>query len=302
MAKRKRFPTLALVIIAFVLLGIFAVLAYFSMEIFAPKIGVITIDSTITTHKSEGLFGKTLSSKDVVDLIKQAEDDPSIKVIFLDINSPGGSVVASKAIAYAVRNCSKPVVAYIEDIGTSGAYYVASASDLVIADEDSLTGSIGVIMELENYAGLLEKLGINVTTLKKGEYKDIANPTRPGGITPGEREILNQILDLAYQHFKRDLLTFRGDRLKAPIDEIADGRVMTGYQAWKLGLVDELGTRQYALKKAWELAGESGEPQVMELKKEEFSLMDILAEAGYSFTRGALAALDSQDLKISASF
>ncbi len=241
------------------------------------SIGVISIDKPISTEASDGLFSRTVGADQIISELHKAEKDPTISVIFLDINSPGGSVVASKAIAYAVRNCSKPVVAYINDIGTSGAYYVASAADLVIADEDSLTGSIGVIMELQNYAGLFKKLGINTTVIKEGKFKDIGNPARQ--LTPEEKRILENITALAYEHFKRDLLAFRGDKLKASINEIADGRPLTGYQAWKLGLVDELGTRQFALEQAWKLAGGKGEPRVKQLGGHS-SLLDLLSALG----------------------
>ncbi len=265
-----------------------------------PRIGVIEINGEITTESSDNLFSHTIGSKEIINEIKEAEDDPSVKVIFLDIDSPGGSVVASKQIAYAVKNCQKPVVAYINDIGASGAYYVASAADLVIADRDSLTGSIGVIMELDNYASLLKKLGINITTLKEGKFKDIANPYRPGNLTEGEKKILNSILDQAYDDFKHDLLEFRGDKLNASVDQIADGRPMTGYQAWKLGLVDKLGTRQFALDQAWKLAGQKGEPNVKVIKKEKFSLSDLLSRAGYSFALGLVNGLRSANIKIQA--
>ncbi len=260
------------------LIGIVVLLAlvsFYALSLPVYSIGVITIDRSISTSSSDGLFSNAVGSNEIIKEIKEAEKDPTIKVIFLDINSPGGSVVASKAIAYTVKNCSKPVVAYINDIGTSGAYYIASAADLVIADEDSLTGSIGVVMELNNYAGLFKKLGINVTVIKEGKFKDIGNPSR--GMTPEERQILENITQLAYQHFKRDILLFRGDKLRAPIDSFADGRPLTGYQAWKLGLVDELGTRQFALKEAWRLAGQKGEPKIKELGPEKSFIEELLS-------------------------
>ncbi len=298
---RTRKNSIPWIILGLVILGILAVLGVILALVitpFSPTIGIIEIHGEITSESSNNIFSHTVGSRDIVDEIKEAEDDPSIKVIFLDINSPGGSVVASKEIAYAVENCTKPVVAYIGDIGASGAYYVASASDLVIADEDSLTGSIGVIMELENYAGLLKKLGINITTLKEGKYKDIGSPTRP--LTLEERKILENITNLAYQHFKRDLLAFRGDKLKASIDQIADGRPLTGYQAWRLGLVDELGTREFALKEAWKLAGQKGEPRTKIIKKEKFSLSSLLEELGHSFAIGMKSALEETSIKIQA--
>ncbi len=259
--------------LVFIILG--AIVLYSSLSrITSPEIGIIDIYKPISTVPSDTLFSKTISSERIIRELKEAENNPNIKVIFLDIDSPGGSVVASKAVAYAVHNSTKPVVAYINDIGTSGAYYIASAANLVIADEDSLTGSIGVIMELDNYAGLMRKLGVNVTVIKEGQFKDIGNPARK--MTPQEKQILQNITYLAYQHFKRDILKFRGNKLKAPIDSFADGRPLSGYQAWKLGLVDELGTRQFALEQAWKLANQTGEPRTVNLSEQKVSLLDLL--------------------------
>jgi len=266
------------------LIAILAVLALFFIIAFigvfvwvaselSPKIGVIYIRGAIAVDDSGGFLYSAHSSRDIVDLIKKADDDPSVKAILLDINSPGGSVVGSKEIAYAVRNCKKPVVAYISEIGASGAYYIASAADLVISDEDSLTGSIGTVMVLENYYDLLQKLGINITVMKKGKFKDMGSSFKQN-ITEEERKMFQKILDEAYQHFIRDLREFRGDKVNL---SVADGRILTGTQAKRYGLVDELGTREYALERAWELANQTGEPEVKEFKKEKFFLDELLA-------------------------
>ncbi len=259
----------------FILAGI-VVLALVSEEL-TPKVGVIYIRGEIAVDDSSGFLSTTHSSREIVKLIKEADNDPSVKVILLDINSPGGSVVGSKEIAYAVRDCKKPVVAYISELGASGAYYIAAASDLVVADEDSLTGSIGTVMILENYHELLKNLGINFTVLKKGKYKDMANPFE-ANLTSEEKEMLQSILDDAYSHFIRDLKEFRGGKIDL---SVADGRIMTGEQARQHGLVDELGTREYAIKRAWELANQTGKPETKDFRVEKPFLEELLSSLSF---------------------
>ena len=116
---------------------------------------------------------------DVVDAIDRADKDVTVSAILLEINSPGGSVVATRQIVEKIRETKKPVVAWISDIGTSGAYYVASACDLVIADEHSITGSIGAVSIVWNFSEMLEKLGIKVDVLKEGKYKGCLLYTSP---------------------------------------------------------------------------------------------------------------------------
>src|SRR3989344_1799252 len=148
----------------------------FSKTDFREKIAVIPIQGAIVGQSSVGFTtASSVQSSTIVQFIKEAQADDSVKGILLEINSPGGTVVASKEIVQAVKNSEKPVVAYIREIGTSGAYWVASASDHIVADELSLTGSIGVISTFLEFSRLIEDYGVTYEGLKTGKYKDVGS-------------------------------------------------------------------------------------------------------------------------------
>jgi len=247
------------------------------------EIAVIPITGEISSASNS--FSTALSSSEIADKIEGAEDDPRIGAILLDIDSGGGAVVATKNIVAKIRSAKKPTVAYINDIGASGAYYVASATSYIIADEDSLTGSIGVLSIIENYQGLLEKIGVDVNVLRAGENKAMANPFEE--ITEEQKQMLQSILDESFSHFKRDIMEYRSGKLDYRLfSEISDGRILSGTQALKIGLIDKTGTRQDAIDKAAELAGISGKPVLRAYSKKDFSFSDLFANAGYSFGFG----------------
>ncbi|MBU2477192.1 S49 family peptidase, partial [Candidatus Micrarchaeota archaeon] len=190
-----------------IFLVFFAVIISLAFSSFIPlegEIAVIPIKGEIVS--SSDSFSYSMTSNEIASKIKEADEDPLIKAIFLDIDSGGGSVVATKEIVYAVREAKKPVVSYIGEVGASGAYYVAAASDLIIADEDSLTGSIGVISMTANLEGLMEKLGIKMQVLKEGEFKDMGSPFKE--LTPEEEQLLNEIILQASANFKNNILEF----------------------------------------------------------------------------------------------
>ncbi len=243
------------------------------------KLAVIPIKGEIG---STDALRDAVSAEHVVEDLEEAENDSSIQGIFLDIDSPGGSVVPTKQIVYKIREIEKPIVAYVGETGASGAYYIAAASDYIMADEDSLTGSIGVISLVPNLEGLLEKIGAKMQVFKEGENKAFASPFTE--MTEEQRAIMQGLLSDIYGKFKSDVLSFRKGKVKVRLfNELADGRVLSGRQALDAGLIDATGTRKEALKKAAELAGIEGEPELVKYGKKELSLVDFFMEAGSAF-------------------
>jgi len=207
------------------------------------NIALIPIKGTITADDgSQGtLFSSGGSSSSViVDFIQRANEDDNIKGIILEINSPGGTVVASKEIADAVKNSNKPVVAWIREVGASGAYWVASASDIIVADPLSITGSIGVIGSYLEFSGLMEDYGVGYEDLKAGEYKDAGTPFKK--LTNDEKDLLQSKLDTVHEYFIDEVAANRRLGVK-DVRQVANGMFYLGGEAKQLGLVDVLGGR-----------------------------------------------------------
>lgn len=232
-----------------------------------------------------------LSADEIVARLDEAENDQETGAIVLDIDSGGGSVVASKQIVKKIRKMKKPVVAWISEIGASGAYYAAAAGSYVMADEDSITGSIGAVMFVPNVQRLLGNIGIDVNVVKAGAMKDIASPFK--GMTEEERILLERLVQDSFQRFKGDIIKFRGDKLDTrKFNAIADGRILSGEQAKEIGLVDGFGTKEDAIKKASAMAGIQGEPRIKEYSK-DFSLFELLSESGRSFGEGLRQSMEA---------
>lgn len=263
------------------------------------KVAVIKIYGSISMSADTGIFEDSRATPDKLkEALAQAERDSSVKAILLEINSPGGSVVASDEIARAIKETSKkkPVVAWMGEIATSGAYYVATAADYVIADNATITGSIGVISIFPEYSKLLEKLGINVTIVKGGEYKDFSMGYRP--MTDEEREMLETLVLEIYDQFLSEVAANR-NLSESYVRSVAEGRIYTGKTAKKLMLVDDIGGKEYAIKKAAELGGIEGTPKVVTYGKrgifEEF-LGKASAGFGYGFAKGLIQARETLKL------
>lgn len=250
---------------------------------FANKVAVIPIKGEITNSGSG--FIDYLTAEEIVERMEKAGNDPTIGAILFDIDCPGGSVVATKQIVYKIREIDKPTISYIGEMGTSGAYYVAAATDYIVADADSITGSIGVISIVPNIEELLEKVGIKVKVLKEGKLKSMADPFNE--MTAEEEGLLQKILQDAFGGFKSDVLLFRKDKIdEETFNRVADGRILSGRQALEANLIDETGTKEKAISKAAELAGIEGKPSLKYYPKRRLSLLDLLTSAGYSFASG----------------
>jgi protease-4 len=218
--------------------------------------------------------GPIMDSKDAVDELKDYMDDSSIKAIILRLDSPGGAVAPSQEIYSEVKKAAakKKVVVSMGSIAASGGYYIASAASRIIANPGTLTGSIGVIMEIPNLEGLMSKIGIKTEVIKSGKNKDIGSMFR--SMKPEERQLLQAVMDDVHEQFIRAVAAGRHMKIE-DVRKIADGRVFTGEQAVKVGLVDQLGTLEDATTVAADLAGIQGEPEVV-TKKDTLSFFDIL--------------------------
>ncbi len=218
--------------------------------------------------------GPIFQSKKTVDEIKDYAKNRAIKAIVLRVDSPGGGVVASQEIYEAVKKAAakKPVVASMGAAAASGGYYIAAPASRIIANPGTITGSIGVIMEIPNIKGLMDKIGVKSEVIKSGKYKDLASAFRDIGNE--EREILQGLMDDVHEQFIQAVS--EGRRIAIDdVKKIADGRAFSGRQALKVGLVDELGDLDYAIKTAAKMAGIKGEPEVV-TKKEISPFLDIL--------------------------
>jgi protease IV len=217
-------------------------------------IAIVPVKGTILAESSNDVFGRSgMGSEAIIGNLKRAEKNKGIKAIVLEINSPGGTVVASREVAGYVRKVSenKPVVAWIREVGASGAYWVASGADFIIADELSITGSVGVISSYLEFSGLMEKYGVGYERLVAGELKDVGSPYRD--LNERERRLMEGKLEKIQEVFVKEVAGNR-DLKAGQVEEIKSGFFYLGSEAKELGLVDELGGRELAVAKAEELA------------------------------------------------
>ena len=221
------------------------------------RVAIIDVEGMILNARSSGLFG---SGENPMALFRErfdaAADDQHVKAVVLRINSPGGAVTASDIMYQEVvkfrRDTGKPVIACMMDVAASGAFYIAMGCDKVYAHPTTVTGSIGVIMSLYNASGLFAKIGVTSEPIKSGPNKDIGNPARP--MTEAERAILQGMVNSFYDQFVQ--VVARGRNLPdEQVRALADGRVYTGLEAKKAGLVDEIGYLEDALQDALCMAG-----------------------------------------------
>jgi len=273
--------------VTFGVLGLFVIIIAFMMAYMigdfkgldlsgaGGEVAIVPIQGDITLGGcgSSLLFATSCAEVDTFKSeLKAADDDPAVKAIVLDIYSGGGDVVASREMMRAVKNTEKPVVAWIGEIGASGAYYVASSADKVVAHDDSMTGSIGVIMPVTQYYKLMDNIGVNVTVIKAGDSKDIASPYRP--MREDEKEELQSMIDKVYDSFVVDVARNRNLSVDY-VRNISRGKIYLGSEAKDLGLVDELGGLDDAVKLAGKLGGISGEPTVKRQER-KVGLLDLL--------------------------
>jgi protease-4 len=233
---------------------------------FGNKIGVVEVRGVIT------------ESSGIIEEIHQYQEDEGVKAIILRIDSPGGGVGPSQEVHREIlrfkSQTRKKVVTSMGSVAASGGYYIACASDRIVANPGTITGSIGVLMEFTNIEELFKKIGIKGVVLKSGEHKDIGSPFRE--MTPDEKKIVQDVIDNVHQQFIEAVVKGRKmDREK--VVQIADGRILTGEQAKQLGLVDEMGNLQDAIDMTAKMVGIVGKPNVLYPKK-KFSLWNLLLQ------------------------
>lgn len=221
------------------------------------------------------LTGTIISSREIVSTLQTLAENKSVKAILLRVDSPGGGVAASQEIfeeVESIRDSVKPIVVSMGSLAASGGYYVSCGATRIVANPGTITGSIGVIAMFPNYAKLMEKLGLQMDVIKSGKYKDSGSPFRQ--MTEQDKKYFQGVVEDSYDQFLNAVAKER----KLPIDNLkkfADGRVFTGAQALKLGLVDTLGSFEDAIKIAAKLGGIKGEPVVVEAKKPR-TLADLI--------------------------
>lgn len=218
--------------------------------------------------------GPIVDSKETIDEIKGYLKNSSVKAIVLRVDSPGGAVAPSQEIYEEVKKASKhkKVITSMGTVAASGGYYISAPATKIFANPGTLTGSIGVIMEIPNIEGLMDKIGVKTEVIKSGKHKDMASIFRK--MKEEDRKILQGVIEDVHEQFIKAVA--EGRRL--PIEEvrkIADGRVFTGKQAKEIGLIDELGNLEDAIKEAARLSGIKGEPEVI-TKKDRFTFFDAL--------------------------
>jgi len=220
--------------------------------------------------------GVILDAQETLGELKKFSENPTVKAIVLRIDSPGGGVVPSQEIYDAVRRVrtksNKAVIASMGSVAASGGYYIAAATDRIVANPGTLTGSIGVIMEMANVEGLLQKIGVEGVVVKSGKYKDVGSPLRK--MSDEERGLLQAVMDDVHKQFIEAVA--EGRSLEVPeVQALADGRIFTGRQAKAAKLVDELGNLDDAIQLAADVVGIEGEPKVIEQRR-RFSIRELL--------------------------
>jgi protease-4 len=236
-----------------------------SFRSFGDKIAVVDLEGVI------------LSPKDLVEQLRKYGDDSSIKAIIIRVNSPGGGAAASEEIyreVLRIRDVKKKrIVASIETVGASGAYYVSSATNKIFADDASIVGSIGVIAEWYNYEELMKWAKLKAIVLKAGEFKDTGSPIRE--MTPAERAYMQGLIDDMHSQFIDSVA--KGRRMKVEeIKPLADGKVWTGEQAMPLKLIDQIGDFRAAVEDTAKSVGIRGEPTIVRPEKDRKSVLDLL--------------------------
>ena len=259
------------------------------------KIAVITVDGIITDHTPDQ------AGNDMVDVIQaqldRAKDDKRVKAVILKVDSPGGEVMASdeinKEITKFQTESKKPVVCSMGSLAASGGYYVSVPCRWIVANELTLTGSIGVIMHGYNYRELMDKVGIAPMTYKSGLYKDMLSPDRStNDIPPGEHAMVQALIDETYAKFKSVVRDGRqqahakngsdGKALQDDWESLADGRVLSGQQALDHGFVDQLGDFNDAVKQTKHLSGIGNEDANLIEYRERYDISDFLSMFGQS--------------------
>jgi protease-4 len=268
-----------------ILIGLLALGIGFTTLIFTVLVSPREKIETVTVGSGDkiavvDLFGVINSSEDVVRQLKKYRRGSGIRAIVLHIDSPGGGVVPSQEMYEEVRKTrdgGKPIVVAMGSLAASGGYYVACGASRLVANKGSLTGSIGVISEFLQLKGALDKLGIGLKTIKAGKLKDAGSPTRK--MTDADVRYFQSLMNDVHRQFM-DVVGRERKLSPQKVRSLADGRVFTGEQAVRLGLVDTIGTFEDAIHIAAAMAGITGEPAIVKERKREAWYESLFGNAG----------------------
>ena len=268
--KRKR-TLVGLGVIVCLMVFFFAVLFFIGRYIGRPGSARFAFGDKIAIVEVKGVIAQ---SSGIIEELHQYEGDEGVKAIILRIDSPGGGVGPSQEIHREILKVKskKKVITSMGSVAASGGYYIACASDLIVANPGTITGSIGVLMEFTNIEELFKKIGIKGVVLKSGEHKDIGSPFRE--MTPEEKKIVQDVIDNVHHQFIQAVVEGRKmDRAK--VMQVADGRILTGEQAKQIGLVDQIGNLQDAIDIVAKMVDIEGKPNIL-YPKRRFSLWELL--------------------------
>ena len=244
----------------------------------AGRDGGMGIGGRIALLKVNGVI---TDDAELLEQIRAFRDDPTVKGYVVQINSPGGVVGPSQSIYEELRRLrdeeEQPVVAAIGGVGASGGYYVALAADTIYALPGSITGSIGVIMEMPDASELMGKVGVRMNVIESAEHKDVGSPFRP--ITAGDRQILGELVSDVYSQFV-DVVARERKLDPAVVRQVADGRILSGRQAQQRGLIDRLGNVNDAMSAAGRMAGLGDDPRVVRPPEDDVTVLDLLLGRG----------------------
>lgn len=256
-------------LVLLVIVGVVFFLFTYLITSFTGESDVISLRDKVGVVMVKGVIN---DSKNIVDQLDKYDRDDGIKAVVIRIDSPGGAVVPAQEIYDKVLELkkSKKVVVSMSSVAASGGYYIACASDKIVANPGTITGSIGVIIQFPQMKELLEKIGLKSTVVKRGKYKDTGSPTRE--MTSDEKVLVQKVVDDIYDQFV-DVVSLNRNIPKKRIMEIADGRIFSGRQALNLGLIDYLGNMEYTIDLAARLSGIEGEPEVVYPKEKRKGLL-----------------------------
>lgn len=259
----------------------------------ANTVGVVSVVGVIRDGGQGSLFAPP-GARGIMAELRRAGRDDNIKAVVLLVDSPGGSAAASAAIYEEIMKLRqrKPVVACMTDIAASGGFYISCAANKIVAGGSTMTGSIGVIFEGMGFYPLMKKIGIVNETQTAGKFKDIGSPLR--AMTPEEKSILQGLLNDTYNQFLAAVAKGRKMSL-AQVEKLAEGRIYTGDQAQKLGLVDQIGDFYDAVDVAAQLGGITGKPHIYYLGQPKGLLAGLTGADSSTYLRG-LSAGDLQGL------
>lgn len=235
---------------------------------YGSKVAVVRVEGAIT------------SSDETLKQLRKLAKKSVVKAIVIRINSPGGAVAPAQEIYREIQKTKKkkPVVASMETVAASAAYYIASAADRIVCSEGTITGSIGVIMFLADLENLIQKMGVGVNVIKAGKYKDIGSSVRP--LTDDERKILETFAEEIHEQFIHDVAEGRKGKIEEDrLRSVADGRFFSGKTAKDLGLVDTIGNFYDAVRLAGKQGGIKGEVEILYPKKTWETYLDLFFDS-----------------------